>query len=462
MEIAASKLDKKSRDALPDEQFAVPGKRKLPIPDVRHVHLAWSMVDRTEGLTSDERAEARSRILSRAKTFGIDTSDWHKVKAMRFEAMALNISNDDDHPNKMPFSGVLVRLDEPSDAAPHGSGNRRIIVSAEAAEKGLSTLLGMSVDFTPSFDGHDAQAKIGLITSADIVGNAIEISGFVYAADFPKVAASIRALKSALGFSFEAQRITVEDPGAEIVTITDLAFTGAAILRKDKAAYRTTSLAASAAIEEIEMTPDEMKAMLTEVVAPISQRLDKIEADAAKKIEASSAVTNSVEPHAKAIESCAAAMDAAGIGGHPKSGHVAVLNRMAGSMRAEAALGKVPHVFRDNDYPYSAGADDKGQIDAEAMKKAVEEATKPFADKLAAAETKLTDLAAAARTASTAPERKTLPPAITAILAKAGVVAPEGDDKMSMTVLDKALAEANLTLSQRLQVKAGLTHAGHL
>jgi hypothetical protein len=167
-------------------------------------------------------------------------------QAVHLHAMALNISNS-DHPNKMPFSGILVRLDEPSDAAPGGANGRRIIVTAEAAERALPSLLGMAVDFTPSFDGHDAQAKIGVITSADIVGNAISISGFIYAADFPETASMIKAMKSALGFSFEAQRLTVSDPSADILTITGLAFTGAAILRKDKAAYTTTSLAASAA-----------------------------------------------------------------------------------------------------------------------------------------------------------------------------------------------------------------------
>ena len=174
----------------------------------------------------------------------------HPPKAVQLHAMALNISNNDDHPNKMPFSGILVRLDEPSDAAPGGAHGRRIIVTAEAAERALPSLLGMAVDFTPSFDGHDAQAKIGIITSANIVGNAIIIKGFIYAADSPETAGAIKAMKSALGFSFEAQRLTVSDASADILTITDLAFTGAAILRKDKAAYTTTSLAASAATND--------------------------------------------------------------------------------------------------------------------------------------------------------------------------------------------------------------------
>lgn len=47
-------LDKSAREALPDSDFAVPGKRKLPIHDATHATLAWDMVDRTSGLSSDE------------------------------------------------------------------------------------------------------------------------------------------------------------------------------------------------------------------------------------------------------------------------------------------------------------------------------------------------------------------------------------------------------------------------
>ncbi len=72
-------LNKEAREKLSADQFAVPGKRELPIPDKRHVKLAWDMVDRTKGLTDKEREEARTRILTAAKKFGIDTTDWEKA-----------------------------------------------------------------------------------------------------------------------------------------------------------------------------------------------------------------------------------------------------------------------------------------------------------------------------------------------------------------------------------------------
>jgi phage gp29-like protein len=64
------------RDALSDDDFAVPAKRELPIKDRNHVKAAWDLVDTTKDLTEAERGEARRRILARAKALGIDTSGW--------------------------------------------------------------------------------------------------------------------------------------------------------------------------------------------------------------------------------------------------------------------------------------------------------------------------------------------------------------------------------------------------
>lgn len=71
-----SKLSADARDKLKPTLFAVPGKKALPIEDADHVKLAWDMVDRTEGLTASERAEARRRIIARAKELGVNTSGW--------------------------------------------------------------------------------------------------------------------------------------------------------------------------------------------------------------------------------------------------------------------------------------------------------------------------------------------------------------------------------------------------
>lgn len=394
--------------------YAVPSKKKLRVTDARNTKMAWYNVDVTVGLSVDEKIEARRNILLKAAEFGVDTKDWHKLKSISIEAMALNISNS-DHPNKMPFSGILTRLDQPSDHPPGGSYGRKIIVTSEAAEKALSSLLGMAVDFTPSFDGHDAQTKIGIITSANVVGNAIEVEGFIYAADFPETAQLIKDLKEVLGFSFEAQRLTILDPTADVLTITDLAFTGAAILRKDKAAYSTTSLAAAAAIGDIDMTKEEMQALLAAALSPMVARLEKIEASA-------TVVAAPVVVDVKAA--------------------------VAEALAAQAEVQKLAA---------KQAEDMKAAVAA-----AVEAATKPLIDSLAAAETKAKDAEAAAKLAAAAPERKTLAPGATKLLAKAAVTLPEGDVKLSVADLDAKMKSASMTVDQRMVLKNELSRAGML
>jgi hypothetical protein len=73
------------------------------------------------------------------------------------------------------------------------------------------------------------------------------------------------------------------------------------------------------------------------------------------KLGASVVIRDMVEPHAVALESCAASMEAAGLGGG-LHGHVETLWHMAGCMRADAAHGTVPSINR-NDSPFTAAAE---------------------------------------------------------------------------------------------------------
>ena len=73
------------------------------------------------------------------------------------------------HPNRAPFRGVLTLVDTPSDRAPSGARGHRVLLTRAAAEAALPSLLGMALDFTASFDGHDARRKVGIIPGAEIV-----------------------------------------------------------------------------------------------------------------------------------------------------------------------------------------------------------------------------------------------------------------------------------------------------
>jgi hypothetical protein len=161
---------------------------------------------------------------------------------MRLEAMAVKFPLVDGHPNRVLFQGVLTVVTAPSDKAPAGARGHRVILTRQAAENALPSLLGMAVDYKPGWDGHDARRKIGLFTEADLVGQKLVVRGYLYARDFPEVATAIRAhAPEALGMSYELADARVEDLRAEIWKLTRVTFTGAAILLREKAAYRATS-----------------------------------------------------------------------------------------------------------------------------------------------------------------------------------------------------------------------------
>jgi hypothetical protein len=119
----------------------------------------------------------------------------------------------------------------------------------------MPSLMGMGLDYSPALDRHDARRKIGVITRAEIVGRVIEVGGFLYAKDFPEIVAEIgkpwsaglgsadrnvRASRAGLGMSYEIADALVEDIKASVWVLNRVTFTGAAVLRRDKAAYFST------------------------------------------------------------------------------------------------------------------------------------------------------------------------------------------------------------------------------
>ncbi|AJX62041.1 hypothetical protein AQ938_06940 [Burkholderia pseudomallei] len=480
-----AKLTTAERARLPADAFAVPGKRELPIRDRDHVREAWDMVDRTQGLTPDERRTARERIKRRAHQIGMSTKGWKAdVSASveicaQYELAAMSIAvPDPDHPNKMPFTGVLTRVDEPSDNPPGGSDGHRTFIPAEVAEAALGSLLGMCVDFTPNFDGHDKTAKIGLITEAYIDGSALRIGGFFYANDFPNETAEIKAKKDRLGFSYEA-KAAIRDVNAETWHVDRIVFTGAAVLLKDKAAYTTTSLEAARANQE--PTMEELK-QLMEAVGALTTKVTEIAASQAATSEAVSklnekaieaaAARDKVRPHAESLRSCAASMEAAGIGTHSTSGHANVLRHMAASMEAEAAMGNIPHIYRDHDYlsrvmeAGAAGAAGAGAaVGADKGAKADDATAKQIAElaaSVASMTTVVTDLKAAAFNGAREPERKTLSPEMKTLLAKAGLTDQAEKGTLTVSEVDKTLEAAGITGHAAMTAKLKLMHSGIL
>jgi hypothetical protein len=190
-------------------------------------------------------------------------------------------------------------VDVPSERAPSGAKGHRVVLTRRAAEAALPSLLGMGVDYSPALDRHDVRCKVGVITRAEIVGRNIELGGYLFARDFPEIVKEIanskkrsyrwRSIESSrrrfaqsgtvgavgdrvrfvlggkntqkrpgtpvstiraeagmapgacgLGMSYEVTEVQLEDSRAQVWMLERVTFTGAAILRRDKAAYPDT------------------------------------------------------------------------------------------------------------------------------------------------------------------------------------------------------------------------------
>jgi hypothetical protein len=176
---------------------------------------------------------------------------------IELESMAIEMPAVEKHPNREAFRGVLTLVDVTSDRPPSGARGHRVVLTRAAAEKALASLLGMALDYSPSLDRHDVRRKVGVITRADIVGKTLELGGHLFAKDFPEIVLEIGKSRrgaldlagaqprphtgpAQLGMSYEITDARIADLRAQVWTLTHVTFTGAAILRRDKAAYRET------------------------------------------------------------------------------------------------------------------------------------------------------------------------------------------------------------------------------
>jgi hypothetical protein len=330
-----------------------------------------------------------------------------------------------NHPNRLPFRGVLTILDAPSDRPPAGARGHRVVLTRAAAEAALPSLIGMAVDFTAGFDGHDARRKVGIITSADIKeGNktTIEVAGYIFARDFPEVVRELQTAKD-LGMSYEVADAAVEDIRAPVWKLTAVTFTGAAILRRSKAAYQQTSIS---------------------IVTPPSRRLDA---------EASRLRTRGQD-----------ALDTAGkmpalLQGEPMNSEL-TKQFLESSARLAAASEALEQTIARLDAQHNELTTKIDRmvaaVDDTAERKTLEERVSELIGKKEELEKQNADLKAqAVRATSSANMRKTLPPIVSALLAKNGL---DASDKFEVSALDKILAP--LSVEQRIAVKGEMARAG--
>src|SRR6266853_2683077 len=187
------------------------------------------------------------------------------------EGIGISMPEVHNHPNRLDFSAVLTRIEEPSTRPPGGSDGHRVQISYAAANDALPSLLGMAIDCSEGFTDHAKKTKIGVITEAHIDGKDLVISGHLFEKDLSAEVDFIQKNKHRLGASYEISDVSVRDPTAEIWELDHLIFTGAAILLRDKAAYSKTSIAAQT--EE-----DDMEKNVLDELHLISAKIDGMQA----------------------------------------------------------------------------------------------------------------------------------------------------------------------------------------
>lgn len=307
---------------------------------------------------------------------------------MNIEALAVEMPFVGAHPNRIPFRGVLTRVDQPSQRPPAGARGRRVVLTREAAEAALPSLVGMALDYTPGLDGHDARLKVGIITAAEIVESELRIGGYLFGRDFPELLRELKSPAARLGMSYELADARVEDVRAQVWRLTEVIFTGAAILKREKAAYNNTSI-------EIVNTGEitKMDKQKTEQLIAVSQRMAEV---------------------AEALSATVATMQA----------------------QHEQLAAKIERIV--------AAVEEESELRARIVE--LEGTNAELKEKLAAPGNGKPE---------TGNQRKTVPPMVSALLAKSGV---EVSDAMDAAALDASLGP--LSIEQRIAVKSQLAKAG--
>ncbi|HXE91289.1 MAG TPA: hypothetical protein VNK82_10040 [Terriglobales bacterium] len=350
-----------------------------------------------------------------------------------------------NHPNRAPFRGVLTLLDVPSDRPPAGARGHRVVLTRAAAEAALSSLLGMGLGYRPSLDGHDARRKVGVITEAFVAPAsrrlsrgqpapaqgeepaesasetlALHISGYLFARDFPEVIRELRAASGSLGLSYEIADARVADTRAAVWVLTQVTFTGAAILRRSKAAYQNTSIelitaASSRRLSAGEEDPSELADMIATLLPGESADMNQ------QNLQQLIATTERLAAAAEALSAAAGRLEQ----------HQDELGQRQQSLNAQVE--RIVAAVEDGEA---------------AFRRVLEQ-------RIADLERTNADLQAqAGRLAATA-SRKTLPPLVSSLLAKHGI---EADSAIDPAALDKTLA--SLSLEQRIAVKSQMARAG--
>lgn len=147
--------------------------------------------------------------------------------------------------NRLPIEGILCYVDEISEFAPAKGSELPLYVPrdvGELAAQAINASGGLPLDADDSLGKHANEEIVGIMTSAEIIGNEFWVKGHLFPWNKQKKVALISANSKTLGMSMNAHARTEAKTidGQKVTYITNLDILGANILYAEKATYQKT------------------------------------------------------------------------------------------------------------------------------------------------------------------------------------------------------------------------------
>lgn len=146
--------------------------------------------------------------------------------------------------NRAPITGVLFRVDEPSEAVPAKGPGMPLYVPKEVAASILNTVAGLPLDAHDNLSQHADEEIAGVMLSAELKDQDFVVHGYLWPGSKSSKVSKIVANQERLGMSMTADAWghEAEVDGQKVFWVDDIELGGANILFSDCATYQKTRL----------------------------------------------------------------------------------------------------------------------------------------------------------------------------------------------------------------------------
>ena len=129
------------------------------------------------------------------------------MMTIELESMAVAMPEVEGHPNRAAFSGSIDGGGCAVAAGAVGSKGHRVVLTRRRRRRRCLRCWGWRWIIRRRLTGMMRRRKVGVITSADIVGRNLELGGYLFARDFPEIVGDCMAKgsveeRNSRGFGF--------------------------------------------------------------------------------------------------------------------------------------------------------------------------------------------------------------------------------------------------------------------